>query len=149
MHMPLRDREQNIGREDRFVRACVALSLLLLSGFSLLASDSVEPIAIGFTLGFAYFCLTAAVAWDPLYARLGVDTRTQVPHAVDALIDADPFARDERHGAPGPASRPIAVDADPAPAATPAYVSVVDLTDAPDREAAARPPAGAHPTGGA
>lgn len=125
----------NVGREDRLVRACVALSLLLLGGFAVLAAGQLTPVVIGFGVGLGYFALTAAVAWDPLYARLGIDTRPEVPHAVDALIDADPFARDEQ----GPW-----LPQSPAPTR---YVSVIDVTDGPTvdlRDGAPRP---TSPTG--
>ena len=118
MNVSLPSLRHNAGREDRLVRGCVALSLLLLGGFAVLAAGQLTPIVITFALGFAYFALTGAIAWDPLYARLGIDTRPEVPHAVDVLIDADPFARDEQaprqsHTAPT------------------GFVSVLDLTDPP------------------
>jgi hypothetical protein len=122
MNVALPRFRSNAGREDRLVRACVALSLLLLGGFAVLAAGQVTPIVVAFGAGLGYFALTAALAWDPLYARLGIDTRPEVPHEVDALIDADPFARDEQ----GPWQ--------PAPAPT-RYVSVVDVTEVTDASA--------------
>ena len=118
MNVSLPSLRHNAGREDRLVRACVALSLLLLGGFAVVAAAQVTPIVIGFGVGFGYFALTALLAWDPLYARLGIDTRPEVPHEADALIDADPFARDEQ-GPWQPAPAPLR------------YVSVVDVTDSP------------------
>ena len=81
----------NIGREDRLVRACVALSLLLLGSFSLLASTHVGLIGLVFTALFGYFALTVAVAWDPLYAWLGIETRPESadPRAVDSDLDEE------------------------------------------------------------
>lgn len=118
MHLPFRERARNIGREDRLVRGCVALSLLLLGGFAVLTAGTFSPLVVGFALGAGYFTLTAAAAWDPFYARLDIDTRPEVPHEVDLLIDADPFARAE------PGRWPAAPSADPS-----RPVSVVDLTD--------------------
>lgn len=118
MNVALPSLRHNAGREDRLVRACVALSLLLLGGFAVLAAAQVTPIVVAFGVGVGYFTLTAALAWDPLYARLGIDTRPEVPHEADVLIDADPFARDEQgpwHPAPAPFG----------------FVSVVDVTDGP------------------
>jgi hypothetical protein len=123
MKTALRHR-QNVGREDRLVRACVALSLLLLGGFSLLAAGRVTAVAVGFVLAFAYFALTAAAASDPFYARQGIDTRSEVPHEVDASIDADPFAHAERGTWPEPSP-----SADPSTAESPGVLQSHDVLD--------------------
>jgi hypothetical protein len=127
MNISLRNRPQNIGREDRLVRACVALSLLLLGGFSVMSAGDLPTVVIGFALGLGYFALTAAVAWDPFYASQGIDTRPEVPHEADPLIDADPFARTEHGDWP---QRTGGIG----------YVSVLDLTDGADARADGTPP---------
>ncbi|HEX6888059.1 MAG TPA: YgaP-like transmembrane domain, partial [Candidatus Nanopelagicales bacterium] len=67
---------RTVGREDRLVRACVALSLLLLGGFALLLSGELGVISLLFVVLLGYFAGTAAVGWDPIYARTGIDTRS-------------------------------------------------------------------------
>lgn len=67
----------NVGREDRLVRGCVAFSLLLLGGFALVTSGSISVTAVGFALFAGYSAGTAALGRDPLYARLGIHTRSQ------------------------------------------------------------------------
>jgi len=66
--------QPNVGREDRLVRACLALSLFLLGGFAIAASGHVGVFTLLLATGLAYFALTAALAWDPLYAYLEMDT---------------------------------------------------------------------------
>lgn len=68
---------RNIGREDRLIRACVALSLLLMGGFAVAASGGFGAATIGFAILGGYFVLTAGVGWDPLYARLQMDTHAE------------------------------------------------------------------------
>lgn len=87
--------EQNMGREDRLVRACVALSLFLLGAFGVLASQSVGIIALVFVLLGSYFALTAGAAWDPVYSRAGIDTRT------DAELADGPVTDLSHSGGPG------------------------------------------------
>jgi hypothetical protein len=91
---------RTVGREDRLVRSCVALSLLLLGGFALATSGAIGVITVGFALGAAYFALTAVLGWDPIYARTGIDTRT------GAELEADWHAAE-----PGAAGTPAAVAA--------------------------------------
>jgi hypothetical protein len=83
MRISVAPQRRTVGREDRLVRSCVALSLLLLGGFALATSGAVGVVTVGFALGAAYFALTAVLGWDPIYARTGIDTRT------DAEIEAD------------------------------------------------------------
>ena len=66
----------NVGREDRVARAGVALSLLLLGSFALVLSRDVGLVSVAFGLLLGYFALTAALGWDPVYARAGIDTRS-------------------------------------------------------------------------
>lgn len=127
--------QRNVGREDRLVRACVALSLLLLGSFAGIAAGQLTAVVAAFGVGLGYCALTSAAAWDPLYARLGIDTRPDVPHAVDVLIDADPFSRDER----GPREMESASPS--------RYVSVVDLTDTPGVDLREDSPTSASSTG--
>lgn len=90
--------DANLGREDRLVRGCVALSLALLGLFTVLASGHITFVLVGFVALTTYVAWTAFTGWDPLYARLGVDThirpvdaddREQEPRAewVSALMD--------------------------------------------------------------
>lgn len=67
----------NLGREDRLVRACVALSLALMGVFVLLAARHLSLGFVGFAALAAYFAVTAALAWDPMYQHLGMDTRPE------------------------------------------------------------------------
>ena len=137
MRLARRQRPRNIGREDRLVRACVAFSLLLLGGFAALTAGHISTFVVGFAAGFGYFALTAALAWDPFYAHQRIDTRPEIPHAVDPLIDADPFAATELRpmwgGSPVQGERGDASDlANPNSAEGPStrsYTSVVDLTE--------------------
>jgi hypothetical protein len=98
---------RNVGREDRVVRACVALSLLLMGGFAVAASGEFGAATIGFAILAGYFVLTAAVGWDPLYAWQRIDTRvdraepggvgTWSPETAGAdLTDAPPVEIDLR-----------------------------------------------------
>jgi len=76
-----------VGREDRLVRGCIALSLLLLGGFAVLGSGSFTPIAIVFGVACAWFAATAALGRDPLYAHFGINTRTDAHPASDPVED--------------------------------------------------------------
>ena len=144
MHFPLRHRPRNVGREDRLVRACVALSLMLLGGFAALTAGRFSAIVLGFVVGFAYFALTAALAWDPFYASQRIDTRPEVPHDVDPLIDADPFSQAERRW-PVAGGQPTG-EATPDPVlVAPRYTSVVDLTDSPTPAPAVQADGSAEP----
>ena len=81
--------EPNLGREDRLVRACVALSLALMGVFVLLAARHLSIGFLGFAALTAYFAVTAVLAWDPMYQRLGMDTR------LDALRELEAAQRGE------------------------------------------------------
>jgi hypothetical protein len=73
-----------VGREDRLVRGCIALSLLLLVGFVVALSG--EPGVVGWIFGVLalYFSGTAVVGRDPLYAHFGIDTRRDAETGRDA-----------------------------------------------------------------
>ncbi len=68
--------EPPVGREDRLVRAGIALSLLLMAGFSIF-SGGVGIISVIFALLGTYFVVTAALGRDPIYAHFGVDTHAR------------------------------------------------------------------------
>jgi hypothetical protein len=67
---------RNVGREDRLVRGCIALSMLLLGGFAVALSGGLGVFSVALVVLLGYFAATAAVGWDPLYAWGGIDTRT-------------------------------------------------------------------------
>ncbi|MGV1005610.1 MAG: YgaP family membrane protein [Candidatus Nanopelagicales bacterium] len=67
----------NLGREDRLVRACVALSLLLMSAFGLLGGFRITFIALVFGLAGLYAAVTAFTGRDALYRRFGIDSRSE------------------------------------------------------------------------
>jgi hypothetical protein len=71
--------QRTVGREDRLVRSGIALSLAIMAGFGVAASGSVGIAVVLFAALGAYFLLTAAMGWDPLYARMGIDTRHAAP----------------------------------------------------------------------
>ena len=81
MHIPFTHGPGTVGREDRLVRGCIALSLLLLAGFALAMSGKSGVISIAFLLLGVYFAVTAALGRDPFYARFGIDTRTDAEFA--------------------------------------------------------------------
>ncbi|MGB8020168.1 MAG: DUF2892 domain-containing protein [Candidatus Nanopelagicales bacterium] len=91
--------DPNVGREDRFVRSGVALSLLLLGAFPL-ASRGVSLIGLLFLLVGGYFAGTAGWAWDPLYQRHGIDTRVHDARVLDLTADQvdDPSPADRTAG---------------------------------------------------
>lgn len=66
----------NVGREDRLVRGCIALSLLLLGGFTLVGARHLNLITVAFLVLGGYFALTAVLGSDPGYQRAGIDTRS-------------------------------------------------------------------------
>jgi hypothetical protein len=76
MGIPFTDGPRTVGREDRLVRGCIALSLVLLAGFAVAMSGRTSPIGIAFLLLGLYFTVTAALGRDPFYAHFGIDTRT-------------------------------------------------------------------------
>lgn len=67
--------EHTVGREDRLVRGCVALSLALMAVFAVLASGGIGLVALAFVALAGFFGFTAATGWDPWYIRFGIDTR--------------------------------------------------------------------------
>ena len=76
MHIPFVQDPATIGREDRLVRGCVALSLLLLGGFSILTSGGLALVPLVFLALAGYFTATSLTGRDPVYAATGIDTRT-------------------------------------------------------------------------
>ena len=72
-----------VGREDRLVRGCIALSFLLLAGFALVMSGQSSVISIVFVVLGVYFTLTAALGRDPLYAHFDIDTRADALHETE------------------------------------------------------------------
>lgn len=70
------EHEVTVGREDRLVRASVALSLALMAIFAVLASGGVGVVTVLFVALGGYLVFTAVRGWDPLYLRFGIDTRT-------------------------------------------------------------------------
>lgn len=94
----------NVGREDRLVRGCIALSLLLLGGFTLIGARHLNLITLAFLVLGGYFALTAALGSDPGYQRAGIDTRTDAELAdrgtaagSGAVYDLTDAAADEAH----------------------------------------------------
>lgn len=85
---------QTVGREDRVVRACIALSLLLMAGFAVVASRGLGFATLVFVLIGLYFAVTAASGRDPLYDRFDIDTHSDVAsdEAADAGEAASGFA---------------------------------------------------------
>ena len=87
----------NVGREDRLVRGCIALSLLLLGGFTFVGARDLNLITLAFLVLGGYFALTAVLGSDPGYHRAGIDTRTdaELAHrdaAADSRYDVDASA---------------------------------------------------------
>lgn len=85
--------EPTVGREDRLVRAGIALSLLLMGGFGTV-SGGVGVISTLFVILGGYFAVTAALGRDPIYAHFGFDTHardeaTPVSHTVLDLRSAE------------------------------------------------------------
>lgn len=71
-----RDRRRvNLGREDRLIRACVALSLVLMSAFGVFGGLRITLIALGFGLAGLYFAVTAFTGRDEIYRQFDLDTR--------------------------------------------------------------------------
>lgn len=104
---------RNVGREDRVVRACVALSLVLMGGFAVAASGGFEAATIGFAILALYATVTAAIGWDPLYEWRRFDTHVDrdeptwtdswSPDTTDVdLTRAAPVAIDLREPRPSP-----------------------------------------------
>lgn len=81
-------RTHNVGREDRLVRACLAITLLPLALFGLVGSGRVGLTVLVFALAGGYVLVTALGGWDPLYARFGMDTRAE---AIDPTGQLDEF----------------------------------------------------------
>jgi hypothetical protein len=79
MRIPFIHGPGTIGREDRLVRGCIALSFLLLAGFAFVMSGQSSVITIVFGVLGLYFTLTSALGRDPLYAHFAIDTRRDAP----------------------------------------------------------------------
>ena len=79
MRIPFTHGPGTVGREDRLVRGCIALSFLLLAGFAVVMSGQSGVISIVFVVLGMYFALTAALGRDPFYAHFDIDTRTDAP----------------------------------------------------------------------
>jgi hypothetical protein len=85
-----------VGREDRLVRGCIALSFLLLAGFAVVMSGQSSVIGILFVVLGLFFTLTAAVGRDPFYAHFDIDTRTDAPHETEPQ-DYEPWPPLQHH----------------------------------------------------
>jgi hypothetical protein len=79
MRIPFIHGPGSVGREDRLVRGCIALSFLLLAGFAVVMSGQSSVITIVFVVLGLYFTLTSALGRDPLYAHFAIDTRRDAP----------------------------------------------------------------------
>lgn len=79
MRIPFIHGPGTIGREDRLVRGCIALSFLLLAGFAVVMSGQSSVITIIFVVLGLYFTLTSALGRDPFYAHFAIDTRRDAP----------------------------------------------------------------------
>jgi hypothetical protein len=86
MRIPFTHGPGTVGREDRLVRGCIALSFLLLAGFAVVMSGQSSVITIIFVVLGLYFTLTAALGRDPLYAHFDIDTRRDAPHATEPPV---------------------------------------------------------------
>jgi hypothetical protein len=80
---------RNVGREDRLVRGCIALSMLLLGGFAVALSGSLGVFSLILVVLLGYFGGTAAIGWDPLYTWGGIDTRTDAELGLVELWPAE------------------------------------------------------------
>lgn len=139
----------NIGREDRLVRGCIALSLMALGGFSMVGAPQVSLVSILFLMLGLYFAITAAFASDPGYGFAGIDTRTDIELAearhvrematrdeVDDFVTAEPTTdhTTESDQTPEPVSDQ---DAEPLPSSdSPAVLSPADELELADPEPA-------------
>ena len=83
MRIPFIHGAGRVGREDRLVRGCIALSFLLLVGFAVVMSGESSAISIVFVALGLYFALTAALGRDPFYAHFDIDTRRDAPHETE------------------------------------------------------------------
>ena len=80
MRIPFIHGPGRVGREDRLVRGCIALSFLLLAGFAVVMSGQSSVISIVFVVLGLYFTLTAALGRDPVLRAL----RHRHPHRCPA-----------------------------------------------------------------
>jgi hypothetical protein len=76
MRIPFTRGPGTVGREDRLVRGCIALSFLLLAGFAIAMSGRSNVISIVFAVLGLFFAGTSALGRDPFYAHFGIDTQT-------------------------------------------------------------------------
>ena len=86
MRIPFIHGAGRVGREDRLVRGCIALSFLLLAGFAVVMSGESSVISIVFVVLGLYFTVTAALGRDPFYAHFDIDTRTDAPHETEPQV---------------------------------------------------------------
>lgn len=103
MNIPTPVTAPNVGREDRVVRGCIALSFVLLGGFTLVGAERLTLVTAAFVLLGGYFGWTAAVGSDPGYQRAGIDTRTDAELGGDAggyldALDSDATAEPDDLG---------------------------------------------------
>ncbi len=105
MRIPFIHAPGTVGREDRLVRACIALSLLLLTGFAAFASGQLSLISIAFLVLGAYFSATAVLGRDPFYAHFAMDTRSDAElatrsHGHESVLDGSTRWVDLRESTP-------------------------------------------------
>jgi hypothetical protein len=86
MRIPFIHGAGRVGREDRLVRGCIALSFLLLAGFAVVMSGESSVISIVFVVLGLYFTVTAALGRDPFYAHFDIDTRRDAPHETEPQV---------------------------------------------------------------
>jgi hypothetical protein len=86
MRIPFIHGAGRVGREDRLVRGCIALSFLLLAGFAVVMSGESSVISIVFVVLGLFFTVTAALGRDPFYAHFDIDTRTDAPHETEPQV---------------------------------------------------------------
>jgi hypothetical protein len=96
MRLPVIHGPGTVGREDRLVRGCIALSFLLLAGFAVVMSGRSSVITIVFVVLGIYFALTAALGRDPFYAHFGIDTRRDAPTEI-ASQEYEPWPALQHH----------------------------------------------------
>lgn len=103
MYIPFAQDPDTVGREDRLVRGCVALSLVLLGGFAVAASGGLTVISLAFLLLAAYFTASSLSGRDPVYTAAGIDTRTDaelgIPHTPSEPLLVDLTDRAPRDSA--------------------------------------------------
>lgn len=119
MNIPTPVTAPNVGREDRVVRGCIALSLILLGGFTLVGAERLTLVTAAFVLLGGYFGWTAAVGSDPGYHRAGIDTRTDAELGEDAAGYSEAFGSDPLVSDDTAASDVSDTDSEPVSASSP------------------------------